>query len=186
MVKLVYGIITESLDGFVTDENGSLDWTEPDEEVHSFVNDLVRPVGTFLFGRRMYEVMLAWETMDTHGEPPYIEDFAGIWKSADKIVYSRTLEKTSSARTRIERDFDPAAVRRMKATAKGDIEIGGPELAGQAISAGLVDELHLLIAPVIIGGGKRLFPENIRAQLHLVDKRRFGNGVVYLSYRTAT
>ena len=185
MSKLFF-LMTSSLDGYIADENGNLDWAEPDEEVHRFVNDLLRPVGTFLFGRRVYEVMLVWETMELAGQPSYVQDFGGIWKAADKIVYSRTLEKTSSARTRIERDFDPAAVRRMKATAKGDIEIGGPELAGQAIRAGLVDELHLLIAPVIIGGGKRLFPETVRVKLELLGERRFGSGVVYLHYRTRT
>jgi dihydrofolate reductase len=185
MSKLFF-LMTSSLDGYIADENGNLDWAEPDEEVHRFVNDLLRPVGTFLFGRRVYEVMLVWETMELAGQPSYVQDFGGIWKAADKIVYSTTLEKVSSARTRIERDFDPAAVRRMKATAKGDIEIGGPELAGQAIRAGLVDELHLLIAPVIIGGGKRLFPETVRVKLELLGERRFGSGVVYLHYRTRT
>jgi len=185
MSKLFF-LMTSSLDGYIADENGNLDWAEPDEEVHRFVNDLLRPVGTFLFGRRVYEVMLVWETMELAGQPSYVQDFGGIWKAADKIVYSTTLEKVSSARTRIERDFDPAAVRRMKATAKGDIEIGGPELAGQAISAGLVDELHLLVAPVVIGGGKRLFPETVRVKLELLGERRFGSGVVYLHYRTRT
>ena len=185
MSKLFF-LMTSSLDGYIADENGNLDWAEPDEEVHRFVNDLLRPVGTFLFGRRVYEVMLVWETMELAGQPSYVQDFGGIWKAADKIVYSTTLEKVSSARTRIERDFDPAAVRRMKATAKGDIEIGGPELAGQAISAGLVDELHLLIAPVIIGGGTRLFSDGLRAKLDLVDERRFGSGTIYLHYRVGT
>jgi dihydrofolate reductase len=186
MVRVRYGVITSSLDGYIADETGNFDWAEPDEEVHTFVNDLVRPLGTFLLGRRMYEVLLPWETMDTREQPPYMEDFAGIWKSADKIVYSRTLDRVSSARTRLERDFDPAAVHRLKATAKGDIEIGGPELAGQAINAGLVDEFHLLIAPVVIGGGKRLFPENVHAQLERVEERRFGNGMVYLCYFVVT
>jgi dihydrofolate reductase len=184
MVKLVYGVITESLDGFVADENGNFDWTKPDEEVHRFINDLVRPVGTYLLGRRMYEVLLAWETMDTRAQPSYIRDFAEIWKSADKIVFSRTLEKVSSARTRIERNFDPDAVRQMKETAQNDIEIGGPELAGRAISSGLVDEFHLMIAPIMVGAGKRWL-NDARVRLELLDERRFGNGSVYLHYRRA-
>lgn len=152
--------------------------------MHTFVNDLERPVGTYLFGRRMYEVMVAWETMPTPPEQPaVIRDFATIWHSADKIVYSRTLEAVSSARTRIERDFDPEAVRQMKAMAALDITVGGADLAAQAIRAGLVDECHLFLTPVIVGGGTPSLPNNVRLNLELLDERRFGNGVVYLHYR---
>ena len=184
MARLIYSAIT-SLDGYVADENGTFDWAAPDEEVHIFINDLERPVGTYLYGRRMYEVMVAWETLHLHAEqPPYIQDFAEIWQTADKIVYSTTLERVSSARTRIERDFDPEAVRQTKARAERDILVGGPDLAAQAIEAGLVDEWHLFIAPVVVGGGKRSLPDNVSLHLELVDERRFGNGMVYLYYRT--
>ena len=186
MANLIYVAIT-SLDGYVADERGNFDWAEPDEEVHAFVNDLERPIGTHLYGRRLYEVMVAWETMQTlPDQPPFILDFAEIWQAAEKIVYSRTLETVSSARTRIERDFDAEAVRRMKATAERDILVGGPDLAAHAIKAGLVDEWHLIVAPVIVGGGKQSLPDNVRVRLELVDQRRFGNGMVHLHYRTAT
>ena len=186
MAKLIYSGIT-SLDGYVADADGNFDWSVPDEEVHTFVNDLERPVGTYLYGRRMYEVMVAWETAHTLADqPPFMQDFAGIWRAADKIVYSRTLETVSSARTRIERDFDPAAVRQMKATAGRDITVGGPDLAAQAIKAGLVDECHLFVMPIVVGGGKRFFPDNVRLKLELLEERRFGNGVVHLHYRTRT
>jgi dihydrofolate reductase len=186
MAKLIYSAIT-SLDGYVADEDGNFDWAAPDEEVHSFVNDLERPIGTYLYGRRMYEVMVFWETAHTlPDEPPVVQDFAQIWQAADKIVYSTTLEKASSARTQIERAFDPDAVRQMKASARRDITVGGPDLAGQAIKAGLVDELHLLFAPVVVGGGRQALPNDVRLALDLVDERRFGNGVVYLRYRTTT
>ncbi|MGH2387161.1 MAG: dihydrofolate reductase family protein, partial [Chloroflexota bacterium] len=157
----------------------------PDEEVHAFVNDLERPIGTYLYGRRMYEVMVAWEAGDAFaGEPPVVRDFARIWQAADKIVYSKTLETVSSARTRIARDFDPEAVRRMKAATERDITVGGPALAAQAIKAGLVDEWHLFVTPVVVGAGTQAFPNYIRLRLELLDERRFGNGVVYLHYRT--
>jgi dihydrofolate reductase len=185
MAKLIYSAVT-SLDGYVADEDGNFDWAEPDEEVHSFVNELERTVGTYLYGRRMYEVMGAWETMDVSDQPPFIQDFAGIWRAADKIVYSKTLETVSSAKTRAERDFDPEAVRRMKASAGLDISVGGPELAAQAFKAGLVDECHLFLTPIIVGGGKRSLPNNVRLKLELLDERRFGNGVVFLNYRTRT
>ena len=176
-----------SLDGYVTDENGAFDWAAPDEEVHRFVNDLERRVGTYLYGRRMYEVMLAWEDPATVvDEPLFMRDFAQLWQAADKVVYSRTLESVSSARTRIERDFVPDEVRRMKAAADGDLTIGGPDLAGQAIRAGLVDELHLLVVPVVVGAGKRCLPAGVRLRLELLDQRRFGGGVVYLRYRIGT
>jgi dihydrofolate reductase len=184
MAKLIYSAIT-SLDGYVADENGNFDWAAPDEEVHRFVNDLERPIGTYLYGRRIYETMVYWETADTlPDQPPFIQDFAGIWQAADKIVYSKTLETPSSARTRIERDFDPGAVRRMKASAGRDISIGGADLAAQAIKAGLVDEYHLFLTPIIVGGGQQSLPENVRLELELVDERRFGNGVVHLHYST--
>jgi dihydrofolate reductase len=184
MAKLIYSAIT-SLDGYVADEDGDFDWAVPDEEVHSFVNDLERPVGTYLYGRRMYEVMLFWETAHTLPDPPpFVWDFAQIWQAADKIVYSKTLESVSSARTRIERAFDPEAVRLMKASAGTDITVGGPDLAGQAIKAGLVDEYHLFVTPVVVGGGRQFLPDDVRLKLDLVDERRFGNGMVYLRYRT--
>jgi dihydrofolate reductase len=182
MAKLIYPAIT-SLDGYVADEDGKFDWAEPDEEVHTFVNDLERSVGTYLFGRRLYEVMLAWETMDLAGQPPFIQDFAKIWQAADKIVFSKTLETVSSARTRVERDFDPEAVRQMKAAAGRDIAVGGPELAAQAFKSGLVDECHLFLAPIVVGGGKQSLPDDVRLKLELLDERRFRKGMVYLRYR---
>jgi dihydrofolate reductase len=184
MAKLIYSAIT-SLDGYVADENGNFDWAAPDEEVHRFVNDLERPIGTYLYGRRIYETMVYWETAHTlPDQPPFIEDFAGIWQAADKIVYSKTLETLSSARTRIERDFDPDAVRQLKATAGHDISVGGADLAAQAIKAGLVDEYHLFLTPIIVGAGHQSLPDNVRLELELLDERRFGNGVVHLHYRT--
>jgi len=186
MAKLIYTAIT-SLDGYVADEDGNFDWAEPDEEVHSFVNDLERPVGTHLYGRRMYDVMVYWETAHTLADQPdFIQDFARIWQAADKIVYSKTLETVSSARTRIERDFDPEAVRQLKESAGRDITVGGPDLAAQAIKAGLVDEYHLFLAPIVVGGGKQSLPDNVRLTLELVDERRFGNGTVHLRYRSRT
>jgi dihydrofolate reductase len=153
--------------------------------VHTFVNDVERSVGTYLFGRRMYEVMVAWETMPLGDQPPVVRDFAEIWRAADKVVYSKTLQTVSSARTRTERDFDAEAVRRMKATAGRDISVGGPNLAAQAIEAGLVDECHLYFTPIVVGGGTRSLPNDVRVKLELLDERRFGNGVVHLHYRSA-
>jgi dihydrofolate reductase len=184
MAKLIYSAIT-SLDGYVADEDGNFDWAAPDEEVHTFVNDVERPVGTYLYGRRMYETMVAWETAHTFADQrPVMQDFAEIWQAADKIVYSKTLEAVSSVRTRIERDFDPEAVRQLKARAGRDITVGGPDLAAQAINAGLVDECHLFLTPIVVGGGKQSLPDNVRLKLELLDERRFGNGVVHLHYRT--
>ena len=183
MAKLIYSALA-SLDGYVADESGNFDWAKPDEEVHRFVNDLERPVGTHLYGRRMYEVMVFWETVDVADGPPYVRDYAEIWRAADKIVYSRTLETVSSARTRLERDFDPEAVRRLKATAERDLAVGGPRLAGQALAAGLVDEIHLFVAPVVVGGGTRSLPDGVRVDLELLDERRFDSGFVYLRHRT--
>jgi dihydrofolate reductase len=183
MAKLIYLALT-SLDGFVEDGDGKFDWAAPDEEVHAFVNDLARPIGTYLYGRRMYETMVFWETAPTLADqPPFVKDFAQIWRAADKIVYSTTLEAVSSARTRIERDFDPEAVRQMKSRAEHDITVGGPNLAAQAFKAGLIDECHLFLAPIVVGGGKRSLPGN-RLELELLDERRFGKGMVHLHYRT--
>jgi dihydrofolate reductase len=185
MAKLIYSAIT-SLDGYVADEHGNFDWAAPDEEVHAFVNDLERRIGTYLYGRRMYEVMVAWETMPLADQPPFMRDYAEIWRAADKVVYSTTLETTSSDRTRIERDFDPEAVRQMKARAERDISVGGPHLAAIAIGAGLVDELHFFLAPIVVGGGTRSLPDDVRVELELLDERRFGNGTVHLHHRTAS
>jgi dihydrofolate reductase len=183
MAKLIYSAIT-SLDGYVADERGNFDWAAPDEEVHTFVNELERPVGTYLYGRRMYEVMAFWEIPSAVADQAsFARDYGDIWRAADKIVYSRTLEEAASARTRIERDFDPEAIRRMKEAAERDISVGGPDLAAHAIRAGLVDEYHLFVTPVIVGGGKHSLPDNVRLKLELVDERRFGNGTVYLHYR---
>jgi dihydrofolate reductase len=186
MAKLIYSAIT-SLDGYIADEDGNFDWAAPDEEVHRFVNDLERPVGTYLFGRRMYEVMVAWETIPTDGDqPPAMGDFAGLWRAADKVVYSTTLPSVSTARTRLERAFDPEAVRRLKASADADLIVGGPGLAAHAFRAGLVDECHLFLTPILVGGGTRALPDKLHLELELLDERRFGGGVVHLSYRTRT
>lgn len=183
MARLIYSAIT-SLDGYIEDEEGTFDWAEPDEEVFAFVNDLERPIGTYLYGRRMYDTMLYWETAPTQADQPAVaQDFTQIWQAADKVVYSRTLETVSSARTRIERAFDPAAVRQMKAHADRDITVGGPDLATQAIRAGLLDEVQLFLTPIVVGGGKPSFPHPVRLHLELLDERRFGNGVVYVHYR---
>jgi dihydrofolate reductase len=183
VAKLVYTAIT-SLDGYVADANGNFDWAEPSEDVHAFVNDLERPIRTYLYGRRLYEVMVAWETMpDLAGQPAVIRDYAKIWQAADKIVYSRTLHATSSARTRIERDFDPEAIRRMKAEAASDISVGGPALAASAIKAELVDEYHLFLHPIVVGGGTQALPDHVRVKLELLDERRFAGGAIHLHYR---
>ena len=182
MAKLIYTAIA-SLDGYIEDEHGKFDWGEPDQEVHSFVNDLERPVGTYLYGRRLYEVMAVWETDPRFAEHSSVaRDFAEIWQAAEKIVYSRTLRAATTARTRIERDFDPEAVRQLKATATRDLAVGGAGLAAHAFAAGLVDELHLVLAPIVVGGGKRALPDGVRLELELVDERRFGNGMVHLRY----
>ena len=184
MARLIYSAIA-SLDGYIEDEDGKFGWAEPDEEVHAFVNELARPVGTYLYGRRMYETMIGWETDTSLADQSRVmRDFAEIWQAADKIVYSRTLEAVSTARTRIERDLDPDAVRELKSAAARDLAVGGPELAAHAFSAGLVDELHLFLAPILVGGGKQSLPDDVRLQLDLLDQHRFGNGMVYLRYRT--
>jgi dihydrofolate reductase len=186
MARLIYVAIS-SLDGYVADETGSFDWAAPDEEVHVFVNDVLQQVGTQLLGRRMYDVLRFWESAELlTDERPYVRDFARLWRDADKVVYSRTLETAPTARTRIERDFDQDAVRRIKAAADRDLSVGGPELAGQAIRASLVDECHLLLVPVIVGGGTRSLPDHARVELELVDQRRFGRGTVHLHYRIVT
>ncbi|MDX6550159.1 MAG: hypothetical protein QOJ31_843 [Gaiellales bacterium] len=182
MARLIYSAIA-SLDGYVAAEDGRFDWAVPDDEVHAFVNDLERPIGTYLYGRRIYEVMAVWETLSDPS--PVMLDFAQIWRAADKVVYSTTLEAASSARTRIERAFDPEAVRQMKAAAERDIAIGGPNLAAQALAAGLVDECHFFVSPIVVGGGTRSLPDGVRVKLELIDERRFGNGMVHLRYRTA-
>ena len=183
MAKLIYTAIA-SLDGYVADESGNFDWAAPDEEVHAFVNDLERDVGTYLYGRRMYETMVYWETADAiPDQPPVILDFANIWRRADKVVYSRTLERTQSERTRIVREFEPDDVRRLKASSQRDITIGGPHLAAAALSAHLVDELQLFFAPVIVGNGNRALPDHVHLEARLVDTRRFQSGFVYLEYR---
>ena len=181
MAKLIYSAIA-SLDGYVEDEEGKFDWARPDEEVHAFVNDLERPIGTYLYGRRMYETMVFWETaVGEADEPAEFSDYAEIWRAAEKVVYSPTLEAVSSERTRIEREFDAEAVRQLKLASATDISIGGAELAGQAIGAGLVDECHLFLCPIVVGGGKRAL--SARAQLELLGERRFPNGAVHLHYR---
>jgi len=181
MASLIYSAIA-SLDGYVEDEQGKFDWAVLDEEVHALLNELERPVGTHLYGRRMYETMVYWET-GGDGSGAVARDWAGIWRAAEKVVYSRTLHAVSSERTRIEREFDAAAIRRLKESSRSDITIGGAELAGQAMAEGLVDECHLFLGPVLVGGGKRALPAGVHAEVELMDERRFGNGVVYLHYR---
>ncbi|MGA6946417.1 MAG: dihydrofolate reductase family protein [Solirubrobacterales bacterium] len=185
MARLIYSAIA-SLDGYVSDEQGKFDWAEPDEEVHAFVNDLERTVGTYLYGRLMYETMAVWETNPSlAARSELLRDYAEIWQAAEKIVYSRTLEEPGTARTRIERDFDPEDVGQMKASAESDLAVGGPELAAHALRAALVDECRLFVAPVIVGGGHRWLPDGFHLELELKDERRFGSGFVYLAYRAA-
>jgi dihydrofolate reductase len=181
--KLIYSAIA-SADGYVEDAAGSFDWAAPDDELHCFVNDLQRPAGTYLYGRRMYQTMLYWETADTvPGQPPSVREFTGIWQAAEKIVFSKTLASVSSARTRIERNFDPGMVRHLKSATGHDMTVGGADLAGQAIKAGLVDELQLFLVPVAVGGGKRALPNGVHSDLELLDTQRFASGAVYLRYR---
>jgi dihydrofolate reductase len=182
MAKLIYSAIA-SLDGYVEDERGNFGWAAPDDEVHAFVNDLERTVGTYLYGRRMYETMVYWETLSTGADQSAVaRDFAQLWRAAEKIVYSRTLRTVSSERTRIERDFEPDAIRRLVEASGADLTVGGAELAGVAMRAGLIDECHLLLAPIIVGGGKRALPDGVLARLDLLDERRFESGVVHLRY----
>lgn len=183
MARLIYSAIM-SLDGYTADADGRFDWAAPDEEVHAFVNELERPVGTYLYGRRMYETMRYWETAHTlAGQRPVSLEFARIWQDTDKIVYSTTLQAPDSARTRIEPDFDLGQVRKLKETASRDLTVGGPRLAAQAIAAGLVDEYQLFVVPAVVGGGTRALPDQVRLELALAGERRFGNGIVYLCYR---
>ena len=185
MPRLIYSAMA-SLDGYIEDAQGSFAWAAPDEEVHRFVNDLERDVGTHLLGRRMYETLVYWERPPSlDDQPAFVQDFARIWQSADKVVYSRTLQAPGSARTRIEREFDPAAVRALKEQADRDLGVGGPKLAAVAFGHGLVDELQLFVVPVIVGGGKRALPDGICAGVELVDERRFRNGTLFLRYRTS-
>jgi dihydrofolate reductase len=184
VAKLVYSAIA-SLDLYVADEEGRFDWAAPDEEVHAFVNELERPIGTYLYGRRMYEVMGVWETWPREGDSPVARDFASLWRAADKVVYSTTLDAVASRRTRLEHSFDPTAVRELKESAERDISVGGPTLAAAALRAGLVDELHLFLTPVVVGGGTAALPAGIRVRLELLDERRFRSGVVYVRYRVA-
>ena len=184
MARLIYSAIA-SLDGYVADPDGNFDWAAPDDEVHAYVNDLERSVGTYLYGRRMYETMVYWETAHAvAGQHPVALDFARVWQAADKVVYSRTLDAVSSAKTRIERTFDVDAVQRMKEIATADVTVGGPELGGQALGAGLVDDVHFFAVPIIVGAGNPAFPSNARVPLELVDERRFKSGFVHLHYRT--
>ena len=184
MAQLIYSSIA-SLDGFVADANGSFDWAAPDEEVHAFVNELERPIGTYLYGRRMYEVMAFWETAPTGADQPAVtRDYARIWQAAEKVVFSRTLETVATARTRLERELVPDQIQQLKAGSDRDISVGGPGLAASAFAAGLIDECHLFVTPIIVGGGTPSLPAGVRVALELVDERRFARGVVYLHYRT--
>jgi dihydrofolate reductase len=183
MAKLIYSAIA-SLDGYIADAEGNFQWAAPDEEVHAFVNELERPVGTYLYGRRMYETMAVWDdSAAVAGWSAASQGFAAIWQAAEKVVYSRTLETASTRRTRIERHFDPAAVRHLKEAADRDLTIGGAEIAGQALAAGVVDEVQLFLTPILVGGGSRALPDGVRVALTLLDERRFGSGVVYVHYR---
>lgn len=180
MAKLIYSAIA-SLDGYVEDQHGAFAWAAPDDEVFAFVNDRERPIGTYLYGRRMYETMLPWETTGDDQSAP-ARDFAALWRAADKIVYSRTLQAPSTARTKIERDFAPAAVERLKETSARDLTVGGAELAGRALAAGVVDEVQLYLNPVVVGGGKRALADGVHLRLELLAERRFQGGAVYLRY----
>lgn len=183
MGKLIYSALA-SLDGYTEDPEGKFDWAAPDLEVHEFVNDLTRPVGTHLYGRRMYETLAVWETDPALGaQSEVMRDFAQLWQAGEKVVYSKTLEAPITSRTRIERDFDPEEIRRMKAAEQRDLIVGGPTLAAHAFRAALVDECHLFIAPVIVGGGKRALPDDVRMPLELLEERRFASGFVYLGYQ---
>jgi dihydrofolate reductase len=183
MAKLIY-ITPASLNGCIADETGDFEWAAPDEEVHAFINDVLRPVGTYLYGRKMYQTMAVWETPDViPGPTPAILEFAKIWQAADKIVYSKSLETVSTRKTRLEREFDLPVVRGLKSQLPHDVAVGGPTLAAYAIRAGLVDEYHLFVAPIILGGGKRVLPGKVRVKLELLEERGFDNGMVYLRYR---
>ncbi len=185
VAKLIYSAIA-SLDGYIEDKHGNFEWAAPDDEVHAFINDLERPIGTYLYGRRMYETMVYWETVGTGGdESPASRDFAKLWRAAEKIVYSKTLQTPASARTRIERAFEPAAIKKLKESSTRDITVGGAELGGQGLAAGLVDECHLFLGPIVVGGGKRALPDDVRVPLELLDEHRFRSGVVHLHYKVS-
>ena len=184
MAHLIYSAIS-SLDGYIEDADGNFDWAMPDEEVHRFINNLERAAGTHLYGRRMYETMMVWETdPNLAAESPLMRDFAEIWQAANKIVYSKTLETVSTRRTQLERALDPGAIRHLKEAVEDDILIGGPELAAHTFQSGLIDECHLFLTPILVGGGKQSLPDNIRLELELLEERRFSNGTVFLRYRT--
>ena len=186
MSKLIY-IANVSLDGYIEDAHGNFDWTAPSDEVFAFITDLVRPVGTYLYGRRLYETMAVWETdAALAAQSELWGDFARVWQAANKVVYSTTLQDVVTGKTQLERDFDPNAIRDLKASAATDLTVGGPNLAAHAFSAGLVDECHLLVGPVFLGAGKSALPRDMRAQLELLDERRFRSGVVFLRYRVAS
>jgi len=183
MAKLIYATPT-SLDGYIADD-GNFGWSEPDDEVFAFISDVVRPIGTYLYGRRTYETMAVWETPDViPGLKPFMREFARIWQGARKIVYSKSLETVATSKTCLERVFDLQAVRDLKAQSHRDLSVGGPTLAAQAIRAGFVDEYHLFVVPVIRGGGKRVLPDEVFVKLDLLEERRFANGWVCLHYRT--
>jgi dihydrofolate reductase len=186
MAKLIYSAIT-SLDGYIEDADGNFDWGEPDEEVFRFLNDRERQVGTYLYGRRMYETMVYWETVATPADgPSWIRDFTASWRAADKIVYSTSIDAVTSTRTRLERTFDPKVIQGMKSSLDRDISVGGSDLAAQALGAGLVDECQLFLMPVVVGGGKPSLPHGVRLGLDLLSERRFRSGVVFLHYRVST
>jgi dihydrofolate reductase len=183
MAKLIY-FMPMSLDGFIAGEGDDLDWSAPSEEVLAFISDQHRNIGSYLYGRKEYETMQVWETPEViPGLTPDMQDFARVWQAAEKIVYSKTLAAVSTAKTRLEREFDPQAVRQLKAHAPHDMTVAGPNLAAQAMRAGLVDEYQLLVVPALLGGGKRVLPDGVSAALDLVDERRFADGWVYLRYR---
>lgn len=183
MAHLIYSAFS-SLDGYIEDRHGDFDWAMPDEEVHKFANDLQRRAGTYLYGRRMYETMMVWETdPNLAAESPLLHDFAEIWQAADKIVYSKILKAVSTRKTQIERNFDPEAIKQLKEIAKHDIFIGGPDLAAHAFRSGLIDECLLFLTPIIVGGGKQSLPDNVRLELELLEESRFGNGMIFLRYR---
>jgi len=185
MGKLVYSAIT-SLDGYTADANGNFDWSAPDAEVHAFVNDLERPIGTYLYGRRLYETMSVWETWDTTVEPREVQDFATIWRRATKIVYSRGLHAVGTRLTTIEREFVPDDIRALKESSPDDLEIGGATLAAAALRAGLIDEIALFLSPLVVGGGLRALPQDARIDLELLEQKRFTSGVVYVRYRVSS
>jgi dihydrofolate reductase len=184
MARLIYSAIS-SLDGYIEDREGNFDWAAPDEEVHTFINNLERTAGTYLYGRRMYETMVVWETdPNLAADSPITRDFAEMWQAANKTVYSKTLEKVSTSKTELKRNFDPQAIKQLKESAKSDISIGGPGLAAHAFRSGLIDECQLFLTPILVGGGKQALPDDVRLELELLEERRFGSGVVFLRYRT--